>query len=179
MTTTDAPLWFALRIKPQAEARAHHRLSDLGFTSFFAHEVREIRRHRHNSKIKTTITVPLLSGYALAAHDGRDDWWRRLTDATWLAGSDRIVKAFIGCGGIPTPISQAAIDRLAAVSGVLRSLDPPALTIGQRVRIASGPLENVVGKIEEVRGAKIRMRLGLFNDRPATVDRSLLVPLSQ
>lgn len=178
-TTQDAPMWFALRIKPQAEARAHRRLSDLGFVSIFAHEIRELRRHRH-AKAKIKITVPLLSGYALAAHDGSEGWFRRITDATWLAGSDRIVKGIIGCGGIPTPISQAAIDRLAAVSGVLRSLDPPPLTIGQRVRIASGPLENLTGKVEAVRGAKVRMRLGLLgSDKPATVDRSLLVPLSQ
>ena len=177
--TNHAPMWYALRIKPQAEARADRRLSELGFTSFYAHEVRELRRHPH-AKAKITITLPLLRGYALAAHDGSADWFRRLTDATWQSGADRIVKSIIGTDGIPSPIHQAAVDRLAAQSGKLRSLDPPKLSIGQRVRIASGPMADLAGRVEAVRGAKVRMMLGMMgHEKPVTVPRSLLVPIGQ
>jgi len=165
---TQAP-WFALRIPPQKEQAAHEILTSRGFTSFFAHEVREVARHRHRSKTRELKTFPLLHGYALAEHDGSPDWWHRIL-------SLQVVKGVIGVGGRPLPIRRWAIDRLARRSGATRLLpSPKPISAGQMARLLDGPFAGHTGRVVECRGAKARLLLGLLgSEREAEVEiRSL------
>lgn len=165
-------MWYAFRTTPQKELAAHEALTKAGFTSLFAHEIREQKTRRHVKAAAKVIprTIPLLPGYALACHetdDPLDYWLYRLMRLTIYGGPMRgtipIARSVVGCNGRPTPIPQWAIDNLAARSGVVFQLPKSKpITAGSSARIKLGPLAGHTVKVEAIRGQQARVLLGIL-----------------
>lgn len=156
--------WYAARISPQKEARAHELLTASGFESMFAHETREVRRLRHRgSPEKTRRTVPLLPGYALVRHDGSPESWQVLARLEWPGTGQRVVHYWVGLDHQPWPIPEPSISALEAMSGRVRGLPGrPKIAVGGLARVTAGPLDGLAGKVQRVTDKRVMMLLGMF-----------------
>jgi len=87
------------------------------------------------------VVAPLFPGYLFVHIDLEDQF----SHVVWTPG----VRKFIGFGELPYPMDDVAIDFLQARvghEGILRAL--PVFKQGDLVRIKRGPLEGLVGIIE-------------------------------
>ncbi|TXH52859.1 MAG: hypothetical protein E6Q97_14660 [Desulfurellales bacterium] len=166
--------WFAARIAPQKEAKAHDLLAAHGFESLFAHEVREVRRLRHKRYANIPVIRPLLPSYALIRHDGTPDWERRAAALEWPGGA-RVIYAWVGYANRPWPIPQPSIDALAAMSGQISRLpNPRILAAGSAARVTGGPFSGFKGRVEAIRDRRVMLLLGMFG-----AERAVEIPADQ
>lgn len=137
--TCALPPWFALRVKPRFEKLVATVAHNKGFEEFLP--LYKSRR-RWSDRYKT-VELPLFPGYVFC----RVNPERRLPLLT-IPGALH----FVGIGKIPAPVDEAEI---AAIQAALRSglyAEPwPFLDVGQRVRIADGPLADLEGILIQVR----------------------------
>jgi len=156
--------WYAARIAPQKEARAHELLTAAGYESIFAHETREVRRLRHRgSPEKASRTVALLPGYALVRHDGSPGAWQHLARMEWPGSGSRVVLYWVGLDHRPWPVPEPSIRALAAMSGRVHALPGRAkIAAGSLARVTAGPFEGFAGMVKRVSDRRVMMLLGMF-----------------
>jgi len=172
---TGTPLWLCLKIQPTKERKAHELFMAHGVTSFYAHEVRRRKPCRH-AKRAETYEVPLLTGYAIVAHDGTRDFLSRLRALAWNDGARyRVVRnalneitGMIEDGPLfePRPVVQdikgsvriEEFARLEAISGRLPAIsDAVRLSAGDRARLITGPLQGREVRITIIKGNHVRV----------------------
>ncbi|MDD3881537.1 MAG: transcription termination/antitermination protein NusG [Eubacteriales bacterium] len=99
-----------------------------------------------------------------------------ITNESWyVVRNTRGVTGFVGPESKPVSLSEAEVENMLhpATQGV--SLD---LSVGDTVRILSGPLENFTGRIEEVDSVheKLRVRVEMFGrDTPVDVEYNQVI----
>jgi transcription antitermination factor NusG len=156
-------LWYAVRIAPCKEAAAHQRLTEQRFVSLFAHFKREQPTRGRRGRSTRIVVEPILTGYALIAHDGSPDWWSRLLQLEWRRSPTRLVKAIVGMGREPTPIPAAAIEHLMAMSGSLQAIPAaPRLSPGMRARLTDDAWRDYPVTVEAVTDNRVRVLLKLL-----------------
>lgn len=131
--------WFAIRVKSNFERRTSRHLEGLGLEAF--NPVYRTRR-RWSDRIKE-VELPLFPGYVFCRFNPND----RLP----VLQAPGVVSV-VGFGGRPTPVDE---EEIAAIQSIVRSGAPalpwPYLRVGQRVRVASGPLRGLEGILLEIR----------------------------
>jgi transcription antitermination factor NusG len=131
--------WFALRVKSRSEKIVATIARNKGFEEFLP--LYQSRR-RWSDRFKS-VDLPLFPGYVFCRLNPEV----RLPLLT-IPG----VMSFVGIGKIPVPINETEIAAIQAAVGAGLSAEPyPFLEVGQRVRLAEGPLTGLEGLLVEVR----------------------------
>jgi transcriptional antiterminator NusG len=95
---------------------------------------------------KVQIEKRVLPGYVLVNMDMSDEAW------TVVKGTPGVT-AFVGAGGKPAPLTQNEVDRHLHPGGAAGAPAPKALvefTLGESVKVTSGPLSDFDGEIVDV-----------------------------
>jgi transcription antitermination factor NusG len=159
--------WFALRVKSRSEKIVSTIARYKGFEEFLPlyHS-----RRRWSDRFKS-VELPLFPGYVFC----RANPQFRLPLLT-IPG----VLSFVGIGKVPAPIDQAEIAAIQrAIGAGLRAEPYPFLEVGQRVRLAEGPLAGLEGFLVEVRKQqRIAVSVSLLKRSVAVeIDRHWVRPL--
>lgn len=127
--------WFVISTKARREPFAQEQLERRGVETFLP-RIFEPARLRVKARV-----APLFPSYLFVQIDLEEQYF----DVVWTPG----VRKFIGFGALPCPVDGAVVDFLHARigrEGVLVAL--PVFKQGDMVRIKYGPLEGLVGIIE-------------------------------
>lgn len=159
--------WFALRVKSRSEKIVSTIARNKGFEEFLP--LYQSRR-RWSDRFKS-VEVPLFPGYVFCRLNPEF----RLPLLT-IPG----VLSFVGIGKVPVPIDDAEIAAIQTAVGSGLLAEPyPFLEVGQRVRIAEGPLAGVEGLLVEVRKQqRLAVSVSLLKRSVAVeIDRHWVRPL--
>ena len=168
-STKDAPFassqrtsslkWFVVQTKPRQEDRAQYFLAEKGFETYLPKmEVASVRSYR-----RMLIRKPLFPSYLFTRFDPQEN----LVHVRWSKGVVKILPE----SNRPQPVDNAIIKgirKLCKKDGVVRkcSLKPK-----DKVRIAKGPLRDLLGIFEHWSSdqGRVRILLNLLNYQ-ATVE---------
>jgi transcription antitermination factor NusG len=159
--------WFALRVKSRSEKVVATIARHKGFDEFLP--LYQSRR-RWSDRFKS-VELPLFPGYVFCRLNPEF----RLPLLT-IPG----VLSFVGIGRVPAPIENAEIAAIQTAIGSGLLAEPyPFLAVGQRVRLAEGPLAGVEGFLVEVRKQqRIAVSVSLLKRSVAVeIDRHWVRPL--
>lgn len=135
------PNWYALTIKPQAEITARLALDYRGFPTLLP-LYRERRRWSDRWK---TIERPIFPGYLFCQFD--PDFRRDVITAPG-------VRAIVGFGSSFEPVPEPQISAIQSAIASAAPLSPwDYLTVGERVRVAEGPLAGVEGILADLKNS--------------------------
>lgn len=168
MTLSTLP-WFALQVRPRFEKVVASTLLNKGYEGFLP-----LYRHRSRwSDRMKEIELPLFPGYLFCRFDVN----RRLPILV-TPGVMRVV----GIGKTPHPVEDHEIAALQSIvlSG-LRAEPRSYLNVGERVRIAIGPLAGTEGILSSVKGSnRLVVSVSLLQRSVAVdIDESWVVPLDR
>ena len=117
----------------------------------------QVSEMKDGQKIQTEKrTMP---GYVLVNMDLNDDAWTVVKNTPGVTG-------FVGAGATPVPLSQPEVDRIlhtgAGVAAPARS--QVEFSLGESVKITSGPLADFDGEITDVNGdaQKLQVMVNIF-----------------
>jgi transcription antitermination factor NusG len=159
--------WFALRVKSRSEKLVSTIARNKGFEEFLP--LYQSRR-RWSDRFKS-VELPLFPGYVFCRLNPEF----RLPVLT-IPG----VMGFVGVGKVPAPIDDAEIAGIqAAMSAGLVAEPYPFLEVGQRVRLAEGPLAGLEGFLVDVRKQqRLAVSVSLLKRSVAVeIDRHWVRPL--
>lgn len=111
---------------------------------------------------RKVVTRKLLPGYVMIKMIMNDKTW-------YIVRNTRGVTGFVGPGSKPVPLSDEEVTKLG-VEYIPIELD---LSIGESVRVISGPLENFIGTVEALdpERQKVKLTVSIFNrDTPVELD---------
>jgi transcription antitermination factor NusG len=159
--------WFALHVKSRSEKMVSTIARHKGFEEFLP--LYQSRR-RWSDRFQT-VELPLFPGYVFC----RTNPEVRLPLLT-IPG----VLNFVGIGKVPAPIDDAEMAAIQTAIGAGLVTEPyPFLEVGQRVRLAEGPLAGLEGFLVEVRKQqRIAVSVSLLKRSVAVeIDRHWIRPL--
>lgn len=100
-----------------------------------------------------------------------------MTDESWhVVRNVRGVTSFVGPGSKPIPLTDKEVDQL----GVDTRIIEVSYTIGDNVKITSGPMQGFIGVVEEISPDKRRVKViaSMFGrETPVELDSSVVAPL--
>ena len=103
---------------------------------------------------KVQIEKRILPGYVLVNMDLNDDSWTVVKNTPGVTG-------FAGPGGKPVPLAQCDVDRLlhTGAAGGERPRAQVEFTLGESVKVTSGPLSDFDGEIVEVNPEQQKLKV--------------------
>jgi transcriptional antiterminator RfaH len=164
--------WYVVQVKPRQETRVIRHLALSAIITFLPYV--EVARRRASGKAK--YLEPLFPGYVftrLAAPDRVPASWSLVR---WAPGTVRI----LAVGSIPVPVPEnimEAIGNQTSEHGFVRL--PSPLVRGARVRVCSGPFEDLEAVFDRPlsRSGRVRVLLELLGQRTnVEVDEDNLEP---
>jgi transcriptional antiterminator NusG len=85
-----------------------------------------------------------------------------LTDTSWyVVRNTPGVTGFVGTGAKPVPLHAEEAEKILAQMGFMENRIKVNFSIGESVRIISGPFEDFVGAVEEIFAEKGKMRVSV------------------
>jgi transcriptional antiterminator NusG len=98
-----------------------------------------------------------MPGYVLVNMELNEDTWNVVKGTPGVTG-------FVGPQNKPVPLSQAEVDRLLKREAAERPRTRAQFSIGESVKVVSGPLSDFSGEISEVMddAAKLRVLVSIF-----------------
>ena len=160
--------WFLVHTHPHNERRAQLHLGAQGFKTHFPTIQKTIR---HARKLRT-VRAPLFPRYIFLILDLGRDRWR----SVWGTFG---VSSIYTCEDRPIPVPVGIVETLIENTDEANlALFTNGLTIGQSVRILSGPFANFVGKLERLDAAgRVRVLLEMMGTAvPVAVRRNAICP---
>jgi transcription termination/antitermination protein NusG len=115
----------------------------------------QIQELKDGQKIqKEQRTMP---GYLLVNMNLTDDSWALVKNTPGVTG-------FVGASNQPVPLSQGEVDRLLKREAAERPRTRAQFTIGETVKVVSGPLSDFSGEISEINedAAKLKVLVSIF-----------------
>ena len=107
---------------------------------------------------KVTVEKRTMPGYVLVQMDLNEDSWSLVKGTPGVTG-------FVGASNEPVPLTQLEVDRLLHVEVSDRPVRSRAqFTIGESVKVVSGPLSDFSGEISEVNddAQKLKVLVSIF-----------------
>ena len=122
-----------------------------------------------------------MPGYVLVQMEMTDDAWNLVKNTPGVTG-------FVGSRNKPIPLSQPEVDRLLHRETAERPRSRAQFTVGETVKVISGPLSDFSGEIAEINedAAKLKVLVSIFGretpvevgyDQVKKIMRGLLVPV--
>ena len=115
----------------------------------------QISEMKNGQKIQTERrTMP---GYVLVNMEMTDDTWSLVKNTPGVTG-------FVGSRDKPVPLSKAEVDRLMHRESAERPRTRAQFSIGESVKVISGPLADFSGEIAEINddAAKLKVLVSIF-----------------
>ena len=111
---------------------------------------------------RKVVTRKMLPGYVMIKMIMNNETW-------YIVRNTRGVTGFVGPGSKPVPLTDEEVTKLG-VEYIPIELD---LSVGESVRVVSGPLENFIGTVEALdpERQKVKLTVSIFNrDTPVELD---------
>ena len=135
--------WYAVYTRPHGETRALEHLLRQGYSAYlprYRTRISHARRHQ-------TVLRPLFPRYLFAGIDRASTRWRPILSTVGVVD---VVRAGEEPAPVPSEIVAAIREREEA--GGFDRLDPrQRLRLGEVVRVTAGALEDMVGRLVELR----------------------------
>jgi transcriptional antiterminator NusG len=135
-----------------------HRVTSLNQKRFVRQVVvptESVSEMKDNQKV--TVEKRTMPGYVLVNMDLNEDSWGLVKNTPGVTG-------FVGASNEPVPLTQAEVDRLLHREVAQKVPSRAQFTIGESVKVISGPLSDFSGEISEVMddSAKLRVLVSIF-----------------
>ncbi len=101
---------------------------------------------------KITVEKRTMPGYVLVNMDLNEDSWSLVKGTPGVTG-------FVGASNEPVPLTQAEVDRLLHQETAERPRSRAQFSIGESVKVISGPLSDFSGEISEVNEDAQRLKV--------------------
>ena len=145
----------------KVKANLEHRIESMGQRQRFRRVVvptEQVIETKDGQKVQAEKRV--LPGYVLVNMDLNDDAWTVVKNTPGVTG-------FVGAGSKPVPLSQPEVDRIlktGQTAGGERARTTIEYSLGESVKITSGPLADFDGEITEVNpdGQKLTVMVDIF-----------------
>src|SRR5512136_2401014 len=140
----------------KVKANLEHRIVSMGQQMRFRRVVvptEQVIETKDGQKVQTEKRV--LPGYVLVNMDLNDEAWTVVKNTPGVTG-------FVGAGAKPVPLSQAAVDRIlhtGAPVGADRLRAHVQFSLGESVKVTSGPLSDFDGEIVEVNAEQQKLKV--------------------
>jgi transcriptional antiterminator NusG len=154
--------WYAVNTysghEKKVKQNLEHRVVSLGQQGNVRHIViptEQISEVKDGQKVQTERrTMP---GYVLVNMDLNEDSWSLVKNTPGVTG-------FVGPQQKPVPLSQVEIDRLLNRETAERPRTRAQFSIGESVKVVSGPLSDFSGEISEINedAAKLKVLVSIF-----------------
>jgi transcriptional antiterminator NusG len=140
----------------KVKANLEHRIVSMNQAPRFRRVVvptEQVIETKDGQKVQTEKRV--LPGYVLVNMDLNDDAWTVVKNTPGVTG-------FVGAGAKPVPLAQGEVDRIlhtgaAATGAALRS--QVEFTLGESVKVTSGPLSDFDGEIVDVNADQQKLKV--------------------
>ena len=98
-----------------------------------------------------------MPGYVLVNMDLNEDSWQLVKGTPGVTG-------FVGASNEPVPLTQPEVDRLLHREVAVRERKKTSYTIGETVKVISGPLSDFSGEISEINedASKLKVLVSIF-----------------
>ena len=139
----------------KVKANLEHRIESMGQRPRFRRVVvptEQVIETKDGQKVQTEKRI--LPGYVLVNMDLNDDSWAVVRNTPNVTG-------FAGPGGKPVPLAQSDVDRLlhTGAAGGDRPRAQVEFTLGESVKVTSGPLSDFDGEIVEVNPEQQKLKV--------------------
>jgi transcription termination/antitermination protein NusG len=137
----------------KVKANLEHRLLSLGHKDKVRQvviPVEQVVETKDGQKVQTEKRV--LPGYVLVQMD-------MTPDALWLVKNTPGVTGFVGSSAEPVPLSQMEVDRILRTATDARPKIRAEFTVGESVKVISGPLSDFTGEIAEINVEQSRLKV--------------------
>ncbi len=106
---------------------------------------------------KITVERRTMPGYVLVNMDLNEDSWMLVKGTPGVTG-------FVGASSEPVPLTQGEVDRLLHQETAERPRSRAQFSIGESIKVVSGPLSDFSGEISEVNedGQKLKVLVSIF-----------------
>jgi len=101
---------------------------------------------------QVTVEKRTMPGYVLVNMDLNEDSWSLVKGTPGVTG-------FVGASQEPVPLTQGEVDRLLHREAELRPRSRAQFSIGESVKVVSGPLSDFSGEISEVNEDAQRLKV--------------------
>ena len=130
----------------KVKANLEHRIESMGQRQRFRRVVvptEQVIETKDGQKVQTEKRV--LPGYVLVNMDMSDEAWTVVKNTPGVTG-------FVGAGSKPGPLTQGEVDRILKTGAAMseRPRAQVAFSLGESVKVTSGPLSDFDGEIVDV-----------------------------
>jgi transcriptional antiterminator NusG len=135
-----------------------HRVTSLGQKRFVRQVVvptETVSEMKDNQKV--SVEKRTMPGYVLVNMELNDDSWGLVKNTPGVTG-------FVGASNEPVPLTQTEVDRLLHREVAQKVATKAQFSIGEQVKVVSGPLSDFSGEISEINqdAAKIKVLVSIF-----------------
>jgi transcription termination/antitermination protein NusG len=135
-----------------------HRVSSMGQTRNVRQVVvptETVSEMKDNQKV--TVEKRTMPGYVLVNMELTDDSWQVVKGTPGVTG-------FVGASNEPVPLTQPEVDRLLRREVAQKVQTKAQFSIGESVKVVSGPLSDFSGEISEINqdAQKLKVLVSIF-----------------
>jgi transcription termination/antitermination protein NusG len=154
-------LWYVINTysghENKVKANLEHRIISMNQAPRFRRVVvptEQVIETKDGQKVQTEKRV--LPGYVLVNMDLNDEAWTVVKNTPGVTG-------FVGAGAKPVPLAQGEVDRIlhtgAAAAGAAAVRSQVEFTLGESVKVTSGPLSDFDGEIVDVNADQQKLKV--------------------
>ena len=135
-----------------------HRVTSLGQKRFVRQVVvptETVSEMKDNQKV--SVEKRTMPGYVLVNMELNDDSWGLVKNTPGVTG-------FVGASNEPVPLTQTEVDRLLHREVAQKVATKAQFSIGESVKVVSGPLSDFSGEISEINqdAQKLKVLVSIF-----------------
>ena len=135
-----------------------HRVTSLGQKRFVRQVVvptETVSEMKDNQKV--SVEKRTMPGYVLVNMELNDDSWQLVKGTPGVTG-------FVGASNEPVPLTQTEVDRLLHREVAQKVATKAQFSIGEQVKVVSGPLSDFSGEISEINedAARLKVLVSIF-----------------
>ena len=142
----------------KVKANLEHRIESMGQRQRFRRVVvptETVQELKDNQKV--AVEKRTMPGYVLVNMDLNEDSWQVVKGTPGVTG-------FVGASNEPIPLTQAEVDRLLHREVAQKVPSRAQFSIGESVKVISGPLSDFSGEISEINedASKLKVLVSIF-----------------